>query len=205
VQKSVVNKVLPIISAKGNKPCVIIPPLPRYLFARCCNDPDHCTNATDTNFSKKLLTGFTEMRNALIRQLVSAGLNNFRVMDVCCTTTCSVTACTDDRLKGLKSVTAKDGVHFVDAGYKNLADRCMDCLSKMLSHESHIPEKTGKLTSFFWRGFRSTRGSTRQKRSHSEMIRGARGLSAGGARGRAGSARGRARAAYGQVHHGNSS
>ncbi len=31
--KGVVNKVLPIISAKGNKPCVIITPLPRYLFA----------------------------------------------------------------------------------------------------------------------------------------------------------------------------
>jgi hypothetical protein len=144
------------------------------------------------------------MRNALIRQLVSAGLSNFRVMDVCCTTTCSATACTDGRLKGLKSVTAKDGVHFVDAGYKNLAKRCMDCLSKMLSHESRIPEKTGKSTTFFWRGFRSTRGSN-QKRSHSEMNHGARGSSAGGARGRAGSARGRARAAYGQVHHGDSS
>jgi hypothetical protein len=206
--KGVVNKVFRIISSKGNKPCVIIPPLPRYLFARCCNDPDHCTNATDTNFSRKLLTGFTEMRNALIRQLVSAGLTNFKVMDVCCTTTCSATACTDERLKGLKSVTAKDGVHFVDAGYKNLAKRCMDCLSKMLSPESHIPEKTGKPTCFFWRGFRSTRGSN-YKRSHSETSRGARGPSAGGARGRAGSARGRAgsargraRAARGQVHRG---
>ncbi len=203
--KEVINKVLPIIFAKGNKPCVIIPPLPRFLFARCCNDPDHCTNATEIDFSKTMLTGFTEMRNNLIRQLVSAGLNNFRVMDVCCTTSCPVTACKDDRLKGLRSVTAKDGVHYVDAGYKNLAGRCMDCLSKMLSHESQKPEKTGKPTSFFWRGFRSTRGSSRQKRSHNMMIHGTRGSSMNIARGQAGSTRGRARAAYGQGHYGNSS
>jgi hypothetical protein len=83
-----------------------------------------------------MLSGFTELRNILIRHLVSAGLNNFRVIDICCTTTCSVTACTDERLKSLRSVTAKDGVHYVDVGYKNLAGCCIDCLSKMLSHES---------------------------------------------------------------------
>jgi hypothetical protein len=31
--KEVINKVLPIMAAKGDKPCVIIPPLPRFLFA----------------------------------------------------------------------------------------------------------------------------------------------------------------------------
>jgi hypothetical protein len=155
--KEVINKVLPIISAKGDKPCVIIPPLPRFLFARCCNDPDHYTNATDNDFSKTMLSGFTEIRNFLIRHLVSAGLTNFRVMDICCTTSCSITACADERLKSLRSVTAKDGVHYVDVGYKNLAGRCIDCLSKMLNRESFTPEKTSKPTSFFWRGFRSTR------------------------------------------------
>ncbi len=184
---------------------MIIPPLPRFLFARCCNDPDHCTNATETDFSKTMLSGFTEMRNNLIRQLVSAGLNNFRVMDVCCTTTCPVTACMDDRLKGLRSVTAKDGVHYVDAGYKNLAVHCMDCLSKMMSHESKKPEKTGQPTSFFWRGFRSVRGSSRQNRSHNKMIHSARESSMSNARGRVGSTRGRARGVYGQGRYGNSS
>ncbi len=173
--KEVINKVLPILAAKGDKPCVIIPPLPRFLFARCCNDPDHCTSATDKDFSETMLSGFTELRNKLIRHQVSAGLNNFRVMDICCTTTCSVTACTDERLKSLRSVTAKDGVHFVDVGYKNLAGRSIECLSKMLNHESPAPEKISKPTSFFWRGFRSTRGSSRQKRSHSMMVRGSRG------------------------------
>ncbi len=140
--KDVINKVIPVIKAKGDKPGVIIPPLPRYLFACCCNDLDHCTNATGQNFIKTLLSGFTEMRNYLIRQLVSAGLTNFRVMD-----TCSVTASSDERIKGLRTVTAKDGVHYVDEGYKNLAGRCTECLSKMLSQREEFagfisPEKS---------------------------------------------------------------
>jgi hypothetical protein len=128
----VVKKVIPLFKATGNKPSVIIPPLPRYMFARCCNDTDHCTKASEPHFCKTLLSGFIEMRNSLIRQLVSSGLTNFRVMDTCCTTDCPITACSEERIKGLRSVTAKDGVHFVDAGYKNLAEQCVDCLSKML-------------------------------------------------------------------------
>jgi hypothetical protein len=205
--KDVTKKVLPILRAKGEKPCVIIPPLPRYLFARCCNDPDHCTNAAETDFSITLLSSFTEMRNNLIRQLVSAGLTNFRVMDVCCTTSCSVTACAEERIKGLRSVTAKDGVHYVDNGYKNLAGRCIECLLKMLKKSeqdvSSKPEKKGIPTCFFWRGFRSLRGSSRQKRSY-EWIPGSqrsRGSAQGIARGRAAAARGRARSSHGQLHY----
>jgi hypothetical protein len=190
---------------------VIIPPLPRYLFAQCCNDPDHCTNTTETDYSKTLLSGFTETRNNLIRQLVSAGLNNFRVMDICCTTACSVTACSDERIKGLRSVTAKDSVHYVDTGYKNLAGRCVECLLKMLKKSNKEvetkPEKTGSPTSFFWRGFRSTRGSSRQKRPHgwNPGSQGPRGSAIGIARGRAAAARGRARSAHGQLHYGGNS
>jgi hypothetical protein len=209
--KDVIKKVIPVFRAKGEKPCVVIPPLPRYLFARCCNDPDHCINADETDFCKTLLSGFTEMRNNLIRQLVSAGLTNFRVMDTCCTTTCSVTACSEERIKGLRSVTAKDGVHYVDIGYKNLAGRCVECLLKMLkTSEEEVgtePEKKGIPTCFFWRGFRSTRGSTRPKRFH-EWIPGpqrSRGSALGIARGRAAAARGRVRSAHGQLHYGGNS
>jgi hypothetical protein len=43
--KKVIEHVLPILKAKGDKSCIIIPPLPRYLFTRCCSDRSHCTNA----------------------------------------------------------------------------------------------------------------------------------------------------------------
>jgi hypothetical protein len=53
IYKKLVDSVTPIFKAKGNKPCVIIPPLPRYLFTRCCNDSGHCTNANDETFPQQ--------------------------------------------------------------------------------------------------------------------------------------------------------
>jgi hypothetical protein len=207
----VVKKVIPLLKSIGNKPSVIIPPLPRYLFARCCNDTDHCTNASGPYFCKTLLSGFTEMRNSLICQLVSSGLTNFRVMDICCTKECPVTACTEERIKGLRSVTAKDGVHFVNAGYKNLAGRCVDCLSKMFGKEHEAsgaePGKRGMPTSFFWRGFRSLCGSSRPKKSQgwTPGIRGSSNSARGIARGRAAPAGGRAKSAHWQQNYSSSS
>ncbi len=151
------------------------------------------------------------MRNSLIRQLVSSGLTNFRVMDICCTMECPVTACTEERIKGLRSVTAKDGVHFVNVGYKNLAGRCVDCLSKMFGKEHEAsgaePEKRGTPTSFFWRGFRSLCGSSRPKKfqAWTPGVRGSSSSARGIARGRAVPAGGRAKSAHWQQTHSSSS
>jgi hypothetical protein len=152
-----VESVLPILSAKGNKPCVIIPPIPRYLFSRCCDDNGHCTNANGGRYQENLLSGFQQLRGSLIKQLVSAGVKNFKVLDTCCTTTCATTANTKTRLSELKTVTAKDGVHYVAAGYRNLANRSISCLNSLLEG----PSREEKPKSFFWRGFKSPTGSIR--------------------------------------------
>jgi lysophospholipase L1-like esterase len=144
---------MPIIKAKGAKPAVIIPPLPRYLFTRCCSDADHCTNANEENFSAKLLTNFVQLRNELIKQLVSEGITNFKVMDLCCVTNCSLTANTASRLEELKKVTASDGVHFTGTGYTNLAKRCSDCLKTLLGSMCNPKGKKAVPVTFFWRGF----------------------------------------------------
>jgi hypothetical protein len=86
VFRKLVDNVIPIFKAKGNKPCVIIPPIPRCLFSRCCGDVSHCTNVSDSNFAETMLTGFLRQRTDLICQLVQSGLTNFKVLDSCCTT-----------------------------------------------------------------------------------------------------------------------
>jgi hypothetical protein len=84
-------------------------------------------------------------------------LKNFKVLDTCCTTTCATTANTKTRLTELKMVTAKDGVHYVAAGYRNLASRSISCLKTMLAG----PPREERTRSFFWRGFKSPKGSNR--------------------------------------------
>ncbi len=90
-------------------------------------------------------------------QLVSHGLSSFKVMDICCMTNCAKTASTTERLKALRAIMAKDDTHFLGDGYKNLAERCMNCLRQM----SDNPKRTVKKSvTHFWRGFKSPRGAT---------------------------------------------
>jgi hypothetical protein len=156
--RRVVENVIPILKEKGTKPCLILPPLPRYLFARCCSDTGHCSNMHEKDFQEATMAGFILLRASLIRLLVSNGLTNFKVMDSCCVTSCSLTASVRDRIAELRKVTAKDGVHFIDDGYRNVAERSIACISTMLS-EDHKPTCSQKPTVHFWRGFRSSRGS----------------------------------------------
>jgi hypothetical protein len=146
---------LPVLKAKGDKPCIIIPPLPRYLFTRCCSDNGHCTNVYDIDFSTTMLSGFIKQRNELIKHLVQGGLTNFKVIDTCCMTSCVQTANIQNRLAELKKVLSDDGVHYNTMGRKYLAERTIKCLGTIMT----TAKKTVKKNTFFWRGFCSTRGS----------------------------------------------
>jgi hypothetical protein len=157
VFKKTILAIVPILLEKKDIPCVIVPPTPRYLFSRCCNDTAHCTNANDTDYCEKLLTGFLQQRNELIKNLVSAGVTNFKVLDACCMTAGATTANTKTRVTDLKHVTARDGVHFVAEGYRNLAARSQACIRALLS----APSGTVKKSTGFWRGFKSPVGSKR--------------------------------------------
>jgi hypothetical protein len=146
-----IDAIMPILRATKDKPCVIIPPLPRYLFARCCDDAGHCTNFDQSDFAQNLLSGYIQLRNLLIRSLVQKGLKNFKVLDTCCVTTCKTTANINERIAEMKKVTLKDGVHFVAAGYGNLATRAISSLVAVLV----APRRELKTTTHFWRGFKS--------------------------------------------------
>ncbi len=62
--RKVVQAITPIIQASGNKPCIVLPPLPRYLFARCCSDSGHCTNANDSDYQSFMMSGFVWLKNS---------------------------------------------------------------------------------------------------------------------------------------------
>jgi hypothetical protein len=155
------------------------------VFVRCCSNAEHCTNMHRKDYQENLMSGFIQLRSSLIKLLVSHGISNFKVMDACCPTNCSLTASVCERIVELKKVTAKDGVHFIDAGYKKLAERCSACISVLLAGEDKPCKR--KPTFHFWRGFRSHRGSLMPKLGsgahHGSTERAARGSNRGLARG----------------------
>jgi hypothetical protein len=66
--KKTISAIVPILLEKKDIPCVIVPPMPRYLFSRCCSDTGHCTNAKDVDYCEKLLTGFLQQMSDLIKK-----------------------------------------------------------------------------------------------------------------------------------------
>jgi hypothetical protein len=68
----------------------------------------------------------------------------------------------------MKKVTSKDGIHFVAAGYGNLATRATASLVAMLA----APRREIKTAIHFWRGFKSNKGSAVSKGSTSGTARG---------------------------------
>jgi hypothetical protein len=184
--RRVVENVLPVLKAKGSKPCLILPPLPRYLFAGCCSDRGHCSNMHKKGYQEEIMGGFIQLRANLIRLLVSSGLTNFKVMDSCCATNCPLTASVSERIGELRKVTSKDGVHFIDDGYRNIAERCTRCISATLSDDCK-PTCSRKPTVHFWRGFRSPKGSLMPKLENNfhnpHQGHAARGSSSGSSRG----------------------
>jgi hypothetical protein len=181
--KKVVHAITPIIKAIGSKPCIVLPPLPRYVFARCCNDKGHCINADDPEYQSFMMSGFVWLKNDLIKQLVSNGVSNFKVMDTCCVTSVPTTATIGERLSELKKVSSGDGIHFTAEGYQHMASHVIECLKTLIGK----PTKMTKQKTYFWRGFRSRRGSSipvATVGSHSRSVRGGGIPLRGGSRGR---------------------
>ncbi len=158
---------LPIFKAKGQSAAIIVPPLARYVFSRCCNDVSHCTNADEKDFPEKLLSGLIQQRSELIKGLVQNGVTNFKVLDVGCVTDGATTANISEKLADLKKVSASDGVHFTPLGYQNLARRTVNCLKTLNENK---PKQTRKST-FFWRGFQSPHGSISSNNTRSAVAR----------------------------------
>ncbi len=92
----------------------------------------------------------------MIKQLVMQGVTNFMVMDSCCVTSVPTTSPINERLTELKKVSNSNGIHFTADGHKNMSSRLTDCLKTLINK----PNKPMKQITYFWRGFRSHRGSS---------------------------------------------
>jgi hypothetical protein len=153
--RKVLENTTAVFSAKKDSKMIVIPPLPRFLFAGCCSALGHSTNVDSEGHAQKLLTDIIGLRTCLKKFVASLSLGNCRVMDSCCVTECVSTANITTRLDALKTVTATDSVHFTSVGYENLVRNIVREGNRNVSDARK--QTSSKL--HFWRGFRSTFGA----------------------------------------------
>jgi hypothetical protein len=64
-----------------NRKVLMMAPLPRYLYAGCCAQPDHVSNSEEPDFERRIREGLSEMRGYLKDFLFTNGLRGFKVLD----------------------------------------------------------------------------------------------------------------------------
>jgi hypothetical protein len=109
----------PTLAAKKGAKCVLLAPVPRYLFVSCCGNKSHWPNIEQQGYQEKSYKiHITVLRNILIKSVNGYGIQNTRVIDSCAEFTNTDNIQT--RLDKLSAVTSTDGTHYTREGYKNM-------------------------------------------------------------------------------------
>ena len=144
----------PILTLVSKCSKIIIPPLPRYIVAGCCLNPDHCTNRANASYNESILKELTRIRNFLKTELAKLGVTNYWVLDWAVVLGEPKPTTLASQVAALSLVSATDGVHFKREGYNNLAD----AIHKRVIALKDGPRET-QPRKHYWRGFVSCEGS----------------------------------------------
>jgi hypothetical protein len=158
---------------------IIIPPLARHLYTSCCGNSRHCTNLKNEDHELSLLHATTHFRPLLKEALIKHGTDRFFVIDgigaILGVPPGGNRGAPAEIVRELSDYCAKDGVHYTDAAYSNIAKTVMSAAEGVANgtltksgSDKHIPSGNQAGGSFFWRGFVSPIGArlTNIQQSH---------------------------------------
>jgi hypothetical protein len=168
----------PVLISSQSAVKIIVPPLPRYIFHKCCRKSGHAANVDAEGHSIKLLDATSHFRELLVTSLRKMGVENFFVID-------GVAGllgfgpgerrpANADLVMDLKPIFHTDGVHYSEIGYRNLAKTAVEAMAGTISgtlKHHHLETEAAISTSappvqppakkltYNWRGFSSPVGS----------------------------------------------
>jgi hypothetical protein len=159
-----------VIEACGDSVKIIVPPLPRHLYNTCCGNTRHCTNFKNDDYELSLLQATTHFRPLLNEALLKQGTERFFVIDgigaILGVPPGGNRGAPSEIVRELSEYCTKDGVHYTDSAYSNIAKTVMSAakgvsdgtLTKSGLEKHPLPgQQAGG--SYFWRGFISPVGA----------------------------------------------
>ena len=121
--KRVVTKLVSVLGQLSPVPCVVLPPIPRYLTGGCCDDSTHASNVGKTGEDSAMVEKLMHMRQLLRRELAASKCTNYWVPDVLehlSATAVGGTAPVQLKSQQLKELFSSDNVHLNGLGYTRL-------------------------------------------------------------------------------------
>jgi len=150
-----INKLGPVLAKMCQKPTVLIPPLPRFVFGGCCKLKDHAAGSGTGDSPKNMIEKISH-----VRKIAKGGVQNLNISNWWMADTLGALG-GEDALTELKHVTAKDNVHFTGTGYAKIGEEIKSCLAKITGRSRMQVERP---TSYYWHGFNSPNGAMGPRR-----------------------------------------
>jgi hypothetical protein len=75
------DAIKPLLDIFDKKRTLILTPLPRYVVAGCCNNPEHCANIREPGYKTRMMQGLDDIKRNLRDYLFNKGKRNIRVVD----------------------------------------------------------------------------------------------------------------------------
>jgi hypothetical protein len=169
--KKIIDRLGPILLSAQDSVKVSVPPLPRYLFNSCCNNPQHCSNLLNEDHVEKMLNGVSHLRAVFKAESIKKGVRNHWILDGAGTMAGievgSSGGSNRELIPEMRQAVAVDSVHLSPEGYRRLAKAIVTAvvgiregrLTKSFANASSVTggHQSPKLD-FFWRGFSSPVG-----------------------------------------------
>jgi hypothetical protein len=125
----------PMGDAIGNAGTVLISPVPRYVYNRCCGNVTHVENLTDPDYDEEIGMGLEGIKR-LIRNWATEFLLNFALIDpTMLNDACDLGIKTRVTNNGSCPWDDEDPVHLTSEGYRDLAGHIKEHVSSEFASE----------------------------------------------------------------------
>ena len=147
-------------------PCVVLPPVPRYLTGGCCDDSTHASNAGKTGEDSAMVKKLMHLCKLLRTELAASKCTNYWVPEVLehlSATAVGGTATVQVKSQQAKELFSSDNVHLNGLGYTRLTECICESLTLAAARSRDTADciVSGGKKSYYWRGFNSIRGGSR--------------------------------------------
>ena len=116
--KHLFNLVTPVLEAANHHKKILLTPLPRYIYAGCCEDPDHISNRLEESYAVNLMDKLEGLRRLLKGMAFTAKIKEIKVINV-------------GRKLEEVDLWGDDPVHPLEAGYGRIADLALQGIADM--------------------------------------------------------------------------
>jgi hypothetical protein len=134
--REIFSAIQPIFKVTRGFQCILLTPLPRYLWTRCCSDPSHITNSEDPGYAAGMGKSLHKLNKILknmifMRKLKDISLlNSLEALGI--VTTADASTADDDEGRVITMLGA-DPVHPTSAAYRELAGKVASKATALLT------------------------------------------------------------------------